>query len=174
MKAFKAMLVTCFLMASNGMAANNWSNCMGAPQTEPIQSVFWKSDVDGGGGPEYTLKSGQIFINAGSLCRAGQILKENEWIKELKSGLNPANSVSTFREVRNAEDFQKFLQENQIAVDDEKNLTEAVQAFLAGKPIHPMILVGASKKEVVILLASSDGKKQNATLMQMKLAAGRQ
>lgn len=182
MKA-KIIAVAFTLLATSGaFAASKWANCGSGPQTEPIQEVFWKSDVDGGHGPDYNLKSGQVLSNSGALCRGGEVLKTNDWIVELKKGLNPAKSVAAFKEVRTAEEFQKFLQANAIAVDDQEKLTDAVTAYLQSKPLpiespsampgaasNPTILVGSSKEDAVILLASSDGKNQNATLMRIKL-----
>ena len=132
----KIIVVAVTLLAASGaFAASNWSNCGGGPQTEPIQDVFWKSDVDGGHGPDYNLKSGQVLSNTGALCRGGQVLKTSDWITELKKGLNPAKSVVSFKEVRTVEEFQKFLQANAIAVDDQEKLTEAVTAYLQSKPL---------------------------------------
>jgi hypothetical protein len=162
--------------------ANPWGNCGPGPQTEAIQDVFWKSDVQGSNGPEYTLKSGQTFSNTGALCRSGQVLKSADLIAEMRKGINPAKSVSSFQEIHSADEFQKFLKDHSIEVDDSNRLNEAVTAFLESKPTNyesmsgmpgkasnPIILVGASQKEALLMMASSDGKTQFATAMQFKL-----
>lgn len=177
-----ALLILCMFASYEASATAVWGNCGGGPQTEPIQDVFWKSDVNGSNGPEYTLKSGQHFSNAGAVCREGQALKSKDWIAELKKGINPAKSVTSFQVIQTADEFQKFLKNNAIEVEDLNRLHEVVAAYLESKPVNyestssmpgkagnPTIIVGASNKEALILLASSDGKIQYATSMQIKL-----
>lgn len=158
------------------IAASPWANCPGA-YGNSIQEVFWKSDMDGGSGPDYHLKSGQTLTNAGSVCQTGSILKPEEWTQQLKTDLNPVKAVKSFKSVKSTEEFQKFLEDFGVKIEDEGRLTEAVKAYLAGKTItsgepgpsesvlNPAILVGKSSQQALIALVTSDGKTRSATFM---------
>jgi|GEM_PF-2477796 len=178
----QSVLLAALLFHSFQSFAAGWANCGGSPQTEPILDVFWKSDAQGGNGPDYTLKSGQTFSNIAALCREGQVLKTSDWITELKKGINPAKSISSFQEIHNADEVQNFLKNHSIEVDDFNRLNETVTAFLQSQPVnyessssmpgkasHPVMLVGASGEEAVLVLASSDGKDQYAAAIQFRL-----
>ncbi len=160
-------------------AASKWSNCTAGPQTQAIQEVFWESDIAGGIGPTYELQSGQRLSNAGAICTEAKIGNIKEWNEELKAAINPAKSVTSFKSVKTASELQEFLSGFQVSVNDHRKLSEAVTAFLSGKPLNydnsgsapkvlnPEIIVGASKKQAVIVLASSDGHNQSAVLLQL-------
>lgn len=163
----------------NSIAGGQWANCPGFYGTS-IQEVFWKSDVNGGSGPDYHLKSGQTLSNAGSVCQPGPVLKPEEWTTQLKTELNPVKSVKSFKSVRSTEEFQKFLNEIGVTVDDQSRLNEAVKAYLSGTPIessepgpkesapNSAILVGKSGRQALIALVTSDGKTRSATFMALK------
>nr|BFD66937.1 hypothetical protein HAGR004_19590 [Bdellovibrio sp. HAGR004] len=161
------------------IAGSTWANCPGDYGTS-VQEVFWKSDVDGGSGPDYHLKSGQTLSNAGSVCQPGPILKPEEWTQQLKTDLNPVKTVKSFKAVKSPEELQKFLREFGVKIDDEERLNEAVKAYLAGKQItntepkpsasisNPAILVGRSNQQALIALATSDGKTRSAVFLALK------
>jgi hypothetical protein len=179
----KNLILACALFIAaaplQSMAAPTWANCTGSYGTS-IQEVFWKSDVAGGSGPDYHLRSGQILRNAGSVCQPGPFLKPEEWTKHLKTDLNPVRTVKSFKSIKSPEDFQKFLREFGVTVDDQDRLNEAVKAYLAGKSIvstepgslesisNPAILVGKSNQQALIALVTSDGKNRSATFMALK------
>lgn len=160
-------------------AASKWSNCTAGPQAEAIQEAFWKSDVAGGSGPTYELESGHTLSSAGAICTEIKIDNIKKWNEELKAGINPAKSVTSFKAVKTASELHEFLSGFQVSVNDPEKLSEAVTAFLSGKPLNynnrgsapkflnPAIIVGASKKQAVIVLASSDGLNQSAVLLQL-------
>ncbi|MNK52430.1 hypothetical protein D3C87_713640 [compost metagenome] len=167
------------------MAASKWANCPGFYGVS-VQEVFWKSDVDGGSGPDYHLKSGQTLSNAGSVCQPGSVLKPEEWVQELKTDLNPLKIVKSFKFIKSPEELQKFLREFGVIVDDQDRLNETVKAYLAGKAIannelipsesvsNPAILVGKSNQQALIALVTSDGKTRSATFMTLKHQASEQ
>src|ERR1700692_2694413 len=91
MKYFRKLPVLfVILFYQYATATTPWGNCLGTPQVEPVQKVFWNSTADGGAGPDYQLKSGQIYSNGVAVCRNGQTLKSADWMKELKNGLGPS------------------------------------------------------------------------------------
>lgn len=176
------LLVTAPLQSKS---APKWANCPSFHGVS-IQEVFWKSDVDGGNGPDYQLKSGQMLSNAGSVCQPGSVLKSEEWAQTLKTGLSPVKTINAFKSIKSPEEFQKFLKEFGVAVDDQERLNQAVKAYLAGKPLessepgptelisNPAILVGKSNQQALIALVKSDGKYRSATLIALKQRASEQ
>lgn len=181
MKFFKFFIIS-FLNATSLYAVDgmSWSNCP-AFYGNAVQEVFWKSDTKGGTGPNYLLRSGQTFINAGSVCQPGSVFGSEDWIKQLKTSFNPTKSITSFRPVKSAEELQKFLKDLGISVDDQEQLNIAVRAYLAGKPLNTLIgsipelapnsaiLVGASKQQALITLVKSDGKVRSAVFMQFSM-----
>ncbi len=178
MKTFNFFIIL-FVNATSlySVAGTSWANCP-ASYGNAVQEVFWKSDTEGGSGPDYHLKSGQTLINAGSVCQPGSVFKSEDWIKQLKTSLNPVKTITSFRLVKSAQELQKFLKDFEISVDDQDQLNRAVKAYLEGRPLsthnasapelapNPAILVGASKQQALISLATSDGKTRSATFMQ--------
>lgn len=176
--SISSILLSVFF-GSYTFAESKWSNCTAGPQTEAIQKVFWMSDIAGGNGPTYKLQSGQTFSNAGAICTEIKIDSIKKWNEELKAGINPAKSVNSFKAVRTASELQDFLGSFKVSLKDPEKLNEAVTAFLTGRPLNygseasapkvlnPTIIVGASKKQAIIVLASSDGSNQSAVLLQL-------
>jgi hypothetical protein len=166
-------------MSNAAIASTKWANCMPVAQSELVAQEFWNSDINGGAGPDYTLKSGQLFSNAGNVCKQGKILSTNDWISELKGGINPAKSITLFKAIKDPTDLLKLLANHKVEVNDDTNLKSAIANFLqlpsdksvgvSGTPHNPTIIVGESSKEILIVLATSDGKSNAATLMKLKL-----
>ncbi len=145
-----------------------------------IEEIFWNSDVDKGNGPDYHLKSGQIFRSIGNTCQKGSTLTPSDWIKVLNNKISSRKTVTSFKVIKSFEELKKFLEELNVIIDEPNRLKEAVDAYLAGKPLipnHPhystparltpnsAILVGTSSKEAVIALVNSDGKERHAKIM---------
>lgn len=148
------------------LAATTWTNCPDpAPQARAVAEVFWKSDVNGGNGPTYDLPGGQTLDNAGVLCAEKKIDDLKQWEKELKSGINPAKSVSSFKMIKNSAEFRSFLESFGTSVSDQQSLDRAVSDFIGGKS---SIVVGSSQKQAVILLAYDSGNGQAAMFLQLK------
>lgn len=167
------------ITSQQSIAASSWANCPGF-STTAIQEVFWKSDIDGGSGPDYHLPSGQTLSNAGSVCQPGSALKTEEWERLLKTNLNPVKAVKSFTSIKSTEEFQKFLKEFGVTIVDLDKLNEAVKVYLSGKSIvsseseasklilNPTILVGKSHQQALIALVTSDGKTRSATFLALK------
>ncbi len=154
------------LISSYSFAATKWTNCpMAVPAAQAVAEVFWKSDVNGENGPTYNLPGGQTLDNAGVVCAKKKIDDLTDWEKELKSGINPAKSVTSFKMIKNSEEFRSFLEAFGTTVNDQNSLDRAVSDFLEGKS---SIVVGSSSREAVILLAKSDGNGETAMFLQIK------
>lgn len=154
------------LLGANLFAATKWTNCpMPAPQAQAIAEVFWKSDINGGNGPTYNLPADQTLDNAGIVCTSKKIDGLKQWETELKGGINPAKSVTSFKMVKSSSEFKSFLDGFGTSVNDEQSLDRAVTEFLDGKSA---IIVGSSAKQAVILLAHSKGNNETAVFLQLK------
>ncbi|MEK6772298.1 MAG: hypothetical protein AABY64_00020 [Bdellovibrionota bacterium] len=159
------IIICCFLVNGKSMAATKWTNClMPSSQSQAIAEVFWKSDANGGSGPTYDMPSGHTLSNAGSVCAEKKINSLSEWTSQLKSGINPAKSVTTFKLVKSASEFNSFLETVGTSVSDVDALESAVTAFLNSKS---SIIVGSSKNQAVILFASHEGKQEYARFLQL-------
>ncbi|MGZ3772397.1 MAG: hypothetical protein ACXVCY_01605 [Pseudobdellovibrionaceae bacterium] len=161
-----ALIITA---SSYANAATKWSNCpLSLPEAKAIQEIFWKSDVNGEEhGPSYQLSSGQELNNAGVVCADHKISDLKTWNSELKAGINPAKSVTSFKFVKNSQEFRSFLKSFNTEVSEPEKLDEAVTEFL--NTSNRVILVGSSAKQAVIALASNDGMKQIVTFLQLKV-----
>jgi len=148
-------------------AATKWSNCpLSLPEAKPIQEIFWKSDINGEEyGPSYQLGSGQELNNAGTLCADHKISDLKMWNFEFKAGINPAKSVTSFRFVKNSQEFRDFLKSFNVEVSEPGKMDGAVAKFLSSS--NRTILVGSSAKQAVIALTMSDGGKQTVIFLQM-------
>lgn len=177
MKAVAIFLI--LSLAQMLYASKKWANCLPVAQSEQILQEFWKADVDGGTGPDYTLKSGQVFSNSGNVCKSGNILSSEDWIKELKSGLSTAKSITSFQVIKESSDILALLSKKNIQVNDSSQFESAVASFLklpsnrnvadSGTSQNSKIFVGESSTELIIVLTTSDGKNNAATLATVKL-----
>lgn len=166
-----AMILLLSLASFQSLAATKLSNC---PSTHgaSIQEFFWKSDVNGGSGPEYSLSSGQTLSNAGSVCQPGPVLKVEGWTSELKTEINPAKSVKSFAAIKTPEELIKFLNTFGVRIEEHGQLNKAVKNYLSTP--NSFILVGKSGINALVVLANSDGKNRYATFMSFRQGVSEQ
>lgn len=162
--AYLALMTS--LIGSYSSAATKWTNCpMAVPQAQAIAEVFWKSDVNGGNGPTYHLPGDQTLDNAGIVCSPKKIVDLKQWESELKTEINPAKSVTSFKMIKNSDELKTFLESFGTSLKDQQSLDRAVADFLNGKST---ILVGSSRKQAIVLLAYSDGSSESAMFLHLK------
>lgn len=161
------ILLVSFL-GTNSFAATKWTNCpISAPKAQAIAEVFWSSDVNSGQGPTYHLPGEQMLDNAGIVCASKKVGSLAQWEAELKTGINPARSVKSFKMVKTPEEFKTFLETFGTSVNDQQSMDQAIADFLKS---DNSIIVGSSGKQALILLANSEsgGEKVMFLLLQKK------
>jgi len=150
--------------------AANWSNCIPSTTAEEIGQEFRKADPNGSTGPDYLLPSGQVFSNSGALCQEGKAFGSADWQKVAKE-ISPtdARSIKSFKSISTVSEFEKFLTGMHIKVQDQKQLSAKVDAYLKSESQKPSIIVGSSKTDAVIVLGSAEKNQRLATVMQIRM-----
>ena len=105
-----------------------------------------------------------VSFSRDSIRTAKKIDGLKQWTIELNSGLNPAKSITSFKTINSSQELENFLNNFGTILKDPQTLTSSVEAFLKG---NTAIIVGSSRKQAIILLATYDGKYESSTILQL-------